>query len=117
VRLNQFENLTCVALLTENPDALSIPSFQWVKINPLDNQESGDGIGRSKHFCLQTQNDKGFVLGGYVTDGKTEVPCDQKYAPFKLLNLSTYAWEREYDPARAAPYLVHPQIFMVIGGE
>lgn len=98
--------------------ALSIPSFQWIRINDTNNQErmvNGAGAGRATHTCDIWDDSQMIVLGGVYASNGTKSDCDSSYSPIRLLDTSTYSWKTEYRPNNI--YSVPSVISAVIGGE
>ena len=101
-----------------NVYVLSIPSFRWIRVN----EESSR---RSRHSCDLLGNHTMLVVGGVQPIGEQVMPpdatgCDTSpmFAQgLGIFSLNSHTWSTNYDPAEgAAPYLIHPSIADVIGG-
>ncbi|KAL8824189.1 MAG: hypothetical protein Q9191_005232 [Dirinaria sp. TL-2023a] len=99
---------------------LSIPSFQWIRVNNENHQ-------RSRHHCSLIGNNTMLVVGGIAPFNDFPIPtwtssgCDQNNSIFAqgvgIFSLNNHSWTTAWDPeVGAEPYLVHPSISKVIGG-
>ena len=97
---------------------LSIPSFQWIRVNQDSNR-------RVRHHCGLIGNHTMLVVGGIQPNGEDPQPpdatgCDTS-AMFTqglgMFSLNNHTWYTTYDPsAGSAVYVVHASITNVIGG-
>lgn len=105
---------------------LSVPSFQWIRINDTNNHElitNGADAGRKGHTCVIWNDSQMIVLGGiYASNAATQVQgdgnksvCDTSYSPIRVLDTSSYSWKTEYQPNNT--YSVPSAISAIIGGE
>lgn len=105
---------------------LSIPSFQWIRVNDTNNHErisNGAGAGRKGHTCAIWNDSQMIVLGGmYASNAATQIQgdgnksvCDTSYSPIRVLDTSDYSWKTEFQPNKA--YSVPSTISDIIGGE
>ncbi|KAF6236714.1 hypothetical protein HO173_005005 [Letharia columbiana] len=101
-----------------NVYVLSIPSFQWIRVN-------GDSNRRSRHSCNLLGNHTMLVTGGIQPIGEQVLPSDATGCDTSpmfaqglgIFSLNHHTWATSYDPSEgAAPYEVHPSISNVIGG-
>lgn len=100
---------------------LTVPSFRWIKINALNDNEAGQGVqsGRAHHRCTPYKDAQMIVTGGSVRVGtadiKNETACKNMYAPIRVLNTANYTWQRRFDPS--LQYSVPSVVSDVIGGK
>ena len=97
---------------------LSIPSFQWIRVNQDSNR-------RVRHHCGLIGNHTMMVVGGIQPNAEGPQPADatgcDTSAMFTqglgMFSLNNHTWYTTYDPsAGSAVYVVHPSITDVIGG-
>ena len=101
-----------------NVYVLSIPSFRWIRVNEDSNR-------RSRHSCNLLGNHTMLVVGGIQPIGEQVLPLDTTGCDTSpmfaqglgIFSLNNHTWATNYDPSQgAAPYVVHPSISKVIGG-
>lgn len=101
-----------------NVYVLSIPSFQWIRVNEESNQ-------RSRHHCSLIGNNTMLVVGGITPSYNNPRPYDPSGCDMTsmfaqglgIFSLNNHSWSTTYDPVgAAAPYQIHPNISAVIGG-
>ena len=115
---------------TDEVWVLSVPAFRWIAINDTNNEErlSDPAAGRHGHTCTMWRDSQMIVLGGiYARPAATPVTavgtthkwnvsvCDTVYSPLRLLDTSTYSWQKEYIPS-GSPYSVPAVVSDIIGG-
>ena len=105
---------------------LSIPSFRWISVQDTNNTElinNRPGAGRKGHTCTKWEDSQMIILGGIYASLVASRPsnvddksvCDTTYSPIRLLDTSSYTWQREYQPNRT--YSIPSVISTAIGGE
>ncbi|KAL8946020.1 MAG: hypothetical protein Q9222_007527 [Ikaeria aurantiellina] len=101
-----------------NVYVLSIPSFTWIRV-------TNDTDQRSRHQCHLMGSNHMVVVGGKQPADVRQDPsgikgCDAtpKFAQgLGIFSLNDHSWTTNYNPgAESSPYLVHPTISSVIGG-
>ena len=107
----------------EDVYVLSVPSFQWIKINDVQNNTEAQlapVIGRKNHRCVMWKDSQMIVVGGFVTQkGVTvnnETTSCGTYPPIRVLDVSTFTFQSQFDP-NAAAYTVPNVVYQVIGGK
>lgn len=97
---------------------LSIPSFQWIRVNEDSNR-------RSRHSCNILGNHTMLVVGGVQPVGQQVQPADVTGCDTSpmfaqglgMFSLNDHTWATKYDPSEgAASYKIHSSISSVIGG-
>ncbi|KAI1302015.1 hypothetical protein F5Y03DRAFT_362500 [Xylaria venustula] len=102
---------------------LSVPSFRWIKVEDTGNPDLAgvDQPGRNRHKCDMWNETSMIVTGGEITLGvwNTTLPaaamCNPQYPPVKVLDTSTYTWQKEFNPD--VSYSVPEVVTGVIGGD
>ncbi|TDZ35534.1 Kelch repeat-containing protein [Colletotrichum spinosum] len=90
---------------------LSLPSFQWVRVN-----EGRELHARAGHQCVMPYPDQMMVIGGYAaTAGGGNPPCLDK-GLFRMFNVSSAQWQDGYDPTKWSNYTVPTAVQSKIGG-
>ena len=101
-----------------NVYVLSIPSFQWIRVNEDSNR-------RSRHSCNLLGKHTMIVVGGVQPFGEQVLPSDTTGCDTSpmfaqglgIFSLNNHSWATNYYPSDgASPYEVHPSISNVIGG-
>jgi hypothetical protein len=92
---------------------LSMPSFQWFQV------ESKNKIQRVGHTC-HIIGDRMLVIGGRGVDQPKVRPiltlggaCDTSF--FNVLNLNSFEWETDWNPANVGEYKVSEKITSGVG--
>jgi hypothetical protein len=106
----------------EDVYVLSVPSFQWIKINDVQNNTEAQlapVIGRKNHRCAMWKDSQMIVVGGFVNEKSVQVNNETTscgtYPPLRVLDVSTFTFMGQFDP-NSPPYTVPSQIYQVIGG-
>ncbi|KAL8836933.1 MAG: hypothetical protein Q9170_002733 [Blastenia crenularia] len=103
---------------TEDVYVLTVPSFRYIKMTTNDVEAVDELTGRDASTCATWNDGQMIVLGGRVRKGNKLVgdgACDPSFPPIRVLDVSEYKWQSEFDPSRN--YSVHTNISAVIGGE
>ncbi|KAF4423940.1 Kelch repeat-containing protein [Colletotrichum fructicola] len=89
---------------------LSMPSFQWIKID-----DGNELHARAGHQCVMPYPDQMLVIGGYPqTSGAGNRPCLQNF--FHVFNVSSGKWQDSYSPSKWSNYTVPTDVQSKIGG-
>ncbi|KAJ0285339.1 hypothetical protein CBS470a_006405 [Colletotrichum nupharicola] len=90
---------------------LSMPSFQWIKLNDGKTLHA-----RAGHQCVMPYPDQMLVIGGYAqTSGAGNRPCVQNF--FHVFNVSSGEWQDSYSPSKWSNYTVPTAVQSKIGGD
>uniref|UniRef100_L2FE49 Kelch repeat protein n=1 Tax=Colletotrichum fructicola (strain Nara gc5) TaxID=1213859 RepID=L2FE49_COLFN len=88
---------------------LSMPSFQWIKID-----DGNELHARAGHQCVMPYPDQMLVIGGYPqTSGAGNRPCLQNF--FHVFNVSSGKWQDSYSPSKWSNYTVPTDVQSKIG--
>ena len=96
---------------------LILPAFQWIKINTTN----ADGLQtdletRSDHSCVAYKDRQMLVFGGeYANFESGQKPCNSSFSPLRLLDLSTFQWEKKW-PLPDTNFKVPGPVIDVVGG-
>ncbi|KAI8255184.1 hypothetical protein K4K58_005835 [Colletotrichum sp. SAR11_239] len=89
---------------------LSMPSFQWIKLN-----DGTDNHARAGHQCVMPYPDQMIVVGGYAAmAGDGNPPCVPNF--FHTFNVSSGEWQDSYSPSKWSNYTVPTAVQSKIGG-
>ena len=91
---------------------LSIPSFQWIKVEAANDPDGGNG--RAHQQC-NMWNEGQLILSGGSTTQVYNPYCDTSHPPIKVLDTSEYVWRTQFQPGLT--YTVPGLVSAVIGGK
>jgi len=81
---------------------LSVPSFHWTKVTPLN--QAGARWG---HICITPYPDQMFVVGGQGNYKDIRFPRGRS---LEVLNLNKLVWQDKYTPGEWSKYEIPPQV-------
>lgn len=81
---------------------LSVPSFHWTKVTPLNQQGARWG-----HVCVTPYPDQMFVVGGQGNYKDVRFPRGRSV---EVLNLNKLVWQDKYNPEEWSKYKIPDQV-------
>ncbi|KAK6363443.1 hypothetical protein TWF730_000874 [Orbilia blumenaviensis] len=107
---------------TNRVHVLTLPTFQWLDVTPVDQRLGDDRWGRQTCKCAMWNDAQMIVLGGQIqgNNARNNTPvntgaCNATHPPLVVLDTTVFEWTDEFNPNRS--YSQPKQIYDLIGGD